>query len=63
MSKRNNIDKGSATELLSNNTLYEKELLREAKAEHKRNLIKAGFDPKKRINVSKPTFVHWKALD
>ncbi len=44
-------------------TLSEKKQLREAKAEHKKRLKKAGFTPKKRMNVSKPTFIHWRAFD
>lgn len=44
-------------------TSSERELLKTLKRELKESLIKAGFNPKTRMNASKPVFIHWRAFD
>jgi len=39
-------------------TPREKRYLKKLKAEHKKALINAGFNPKKRLNVSEPMTLH-----
>ena len=44
-------------------TLKDKMLLKELKSSIKKSLMEAGFNPKKRMNVGKPLFIHWRAFN
>lgn len=44
-------------------TSDERTVLKKLKAAVKSSVVKAGFNPKKRMNETKPVFVYWRAFD